>query len=667
MSTIHAWIACAILFQTDIEAPAPVPPLPSPRQLAWHERPYYAFVHFNMDTFINREWGEGTEDPALFQPSELDCRQWVGVFREAGMSGVILTVKHHDGFCLWPSKWSEHTVARSSWREGKGDVVRELADACREAGLRLGVYISPWDRNHPAYGAGPRYDEVFRGQLEELLTGYGEIFEVWFDGACGEGPNGKRQVYDWPSYVEVVRRCQPNAVIFSDAGPDVRWVGNEQGFAGETNWCTLRRDEFFPGTPRYAELTSGHEDGTHWLPAECDVSIRPGWYWHEKEDEAQKSVEELLAIWDASVGRNASLLLNVPADRRGRIPERDAERLQEFRRAREAIDGEDLASGARVTASNVRGNDARFAATQVLDADRTTYWSTDDGVTSGWIELELEREHYVDRVELEEAIPLGQRVRAFSVLVPVGDQWKPLARGTTIGARRTLAFPPVRVKRLRVQFDDARGPLAIARVAVHCKPPSARIEAPASAFLDEIEVRLSSDFPDAELRYLDRDPAKPSPLPAYEQWMPYDGVGIHLTRTSTLRAIASLDGKWSIAPAFQLFAGTREPVFSTACRLSSRLVRDCSGGTTKGSGRAFRISARSSRPQKASRNRSTYRHAVATRTSRSSSPASCAFRRTASGPSICRATTGVVSRCRGGSSWTTTACTARKSERGTSA
>jgi alpha-L-fucosidase len=558
MSTIQAWIACAILIQNAVDAPAPVPPLPSPAQQAWHERSYYAFVHFNMNTFTDREWGEGNEDPALFQPAELDCRQWVRAFHDAGMSGVILTVKHHDGFCLWPSKWSEHTVAHSTWREGKGDVVRELADACREAGLWMGVYLSPWDRNHPAYGDSPRYDEVFRGQLEELLTHYGEIAEVWFDGACGEGPNGKKQIYDWPSYVEVVRRCQPGAVIFSDAGPDVRWVGNEQGFAGETNWCTLRRDEFFPGTPRFAELTSGHEDGTHWVPAECDVSIRPGWYWHEKEDEAQKSVDALLAIWEASVGRNASLLLNVPADSRGRIPEQDAARLLEFRRAREAIYGEDQANGARVTASNVRGDDARFAATGVLDADRSTYWATDDGVTTGWIELELERERHVDRVVLEETIQLGQRVRAFSVLAPAGNDWQPLARGTTVGARRTLAFQPVRAKRLRIQIDDARGPLAISRVALHCKPPSIRIEAPAHAFLGAMDVHLSSDFPDAELRFLDLDPLRSSRLPSFKDWVPYEGV-IHLTSTRMLHAVAFVDGKWSTAPAAELFTGyTRE-------------------------------------------------------------------------------------------------------------
>ncbi len=454
-----------------VEPPAPIPPLPSEPQLAWHAEPYYAFVHFNMNTFTDREWGEGTEDPDLFQPSQLDCRQWVRVFREAGMSGVILTAKHHDGFCLWPSKWSEHTVARSSWREGEGDVVRELADACREAGMRLGLYLSPWDRNHPDYGDSPRYDEVFRGQLEELLTGYGEIFEVWFDGACGEGPNGKRQEYDWPSYVEVVRRCQPGAVIFSDAGPDVRWVGNEAGFAGETNWCLLRRDEFFPGTPRSKELTSGHADGTHWLPAECDVSIRPGWYWHGTENEALKSAQELLAIWDASVGRSASLLLNVPADRRGLIHEVDALRLLEFRRAREAIYGEDLGQTARVSASSVRGNDDHFAATQVLDGDRATYWATDEGVLPAWLELDLAQEQSIDRVLVEEAIQLGQRVRAFAVEALVGKEWKRLATGTTVGARRVLAFAPIRASRIRLVFEDTRGPLAIARVALYCAPP----------------------------------------------------------------------------------------------------------------------------------------------------------------------------------------------------
>ncbi|MFH1943331.1 MAG: alpha-L-fucosidase, partial [bacterium] len=276
-SSIVLLLTCLCRLSTT-SPPHPYGPIPSPCQLTWHELEYCAFIHFNMNTFTDREWGDGTEDPEQFKPTELDCRQWARVCKEAGMKGIILTAKHHDGFCLWPSKFTEHTVKNSPWREGKGDVLRELSEACREFGLKFGVYLSPWDRREPSYGDSPRYNQHFKNQLTEVLTQYGDIFEVWFDGACGEGPNGKRQVYDWPGFIDVVRKHQPGAVIFSDGGPDVRWVGNENGFANPTNWSLLRRDEVYPGYPDYHELTSGHADGTHWVPAECDVSIRPSWY-----------------------------------------------------------------------------------------------------------------------------------------------------------------------------------------------------------------------------------------------------------------------------------------------------------------------------------------------------------------------------------------------------
>ena len=246
-------------------APAPGSLRPTRRQLAWQEVELIAFIHFGMNTFTDQEWGDGTEDPSLFNPTELAARQWVQVCKDAGIEQIIITAKHHDGFCLWPSDYTEHSVKHSPWRDGKGDVVRELADACRDAGLKMGIYLSPWDRHEPCYGDSPRYNEHYTQQLTELLTNYGPISEVWFDGACGEGPNGRKQVYDWPAYIEVVRRLQSEAVIFSDAGPDVRWVGNEHGFAGDTNWSTLRRGEFEPGTPKYRQLTEGHVDGTHWV------------------------------------------------------------------------------------------------------------------------------------------------------------------------------------------------------------------------------------------------------------------------------------------------------------------------------------------------------------------------------------------------------------------
>lgn len=310
--------------------------MPSHRQLMWHEMEYYGFIHFNMNTFTNMEWGMGNESPESFNPTELDARQWARVAKEAGMKGIILTAKHHDGFCLWPSAYTEHSVKNAPWKNGKGDVVRELADACREYGLKMGVYLSPWDRNHSAYGS-PEYVTYFHNQLKELLTNYGDIFEVWFDGANGGsgyygGANETRKIdnktyYQWDEVTRIVRELQPNAVIFGDGGPDVRWVGNEEGWANETNWNLLRKIEVYPGYPKHEQLRSGHEDGTHWVPAEADVSIRPGWYYHPSEDHQVKSLPHLLDIYYQSVGRNASLLLNLPVDTRGLIHENDVRQL----------------------------------------------------------------------------------------------------------------------------------------------------------------------------------------------------------------------------------------------------------------------------------------------------------------------------------------------------
>src|SRR5579862_1656649 len=293
-------IIAAIAMATDDFKP--VPPLPSPRQLAWHRMERYCFAHFGPNTFTGKEWGTGKEATDIFNPKHLDCRQWVHTFKDAGFSGVIITAKHHDGFCLWPSKLSTHTVAQSPWKNGKGDVLKELSQACKAEDMKFGVYLSPWDRNHPTYGT-PEYNETFKAMLKEVLTHYGPVFEVWFDGANGEGPNGKRQVYDWPGFIQVVRQCQPNAVIFSDAGPDIRWVGNEEGYAGETNWCTIDKGKFSPGHADQHVLNVGDENGPDWVPAECDVSIRPGWFWRESENTKIKSVQKLMDIWYGSVGR----------------------------------------------------------------------------------------------------------------------------------------------------------------------------------------------------------------------------------------------------------------------------------------------------------------------------------------------------------------------------
>ncbi|MBC7188123.1 MAG: alpha-L-fucosidase [Calditrichaeota bacterium] len=462
-------VVTAMLFCCNSAPPPPAPcgPIPSSRQLAWHELEYYAFIHFGMNTFTDREWGDGQENPTLFNPHALDCRQWARVCKEAGMKGIILTAKHHDGFCLWPSRYTEHSVRNSPWRDGHGDVLAELATACRQYGLKMGVYLSPWDRHEPSYGDSPRYNEFYKNQLREVLTGYGELFEVWFDGACGEGPNGRRQVYDWPRFFAVVRECQPQAVIFSDGGPDVRWVGNERGFADETNWSLLRREEVWPGYPRYHELTSGHADGTHWVPAEADVSIRPGWFYHPAEDAQVKSVAELLEIYYASVGRNAALLLNVPVDRRGLIARVDSLRLVEFRRALQAEFPEDLARRARATASQVRGNHRRFAPQRAIDGDNATYWATDDTITSAWLELDLRKPTVVNRIVLQEYIALGQRVEEFHIEADVDGSWQRVAEGTTIGYKRILRLPDLRARRVRLCISKARACPTIATFALY--------------------------------------------------------------------------------------------------------------------------------------------------------------------------------------------------------
>src|SRR5690349_8514661 len=329
----------------------PASPRPSPSQLAWQRDELALFLHFGVNTFTNREWGDGREDPAVFNPTALDARQWARAAREAGARALILTAKHHDGFCLWPSGLTTHSVAQSPWRGGGGDVVREFTDACRREGLRAGLYLSPWDRNAPVYGDSPRYNDFYCAQLTELLTRYGPIAEVWFDGANGEGPNGRRQAYDWPRMWGTVRRLQPNAVMFSDAGPDVRWIGNERGVAGTTNWSTVDPAVVpFPGATGDAVmrmLQQGDPNGSAWRPGETDVSIRPGWFHHAAEDARVKSVDDLVGLYFTSVGRNSKLLLNVPPTRAGLLSDVDVSRLAEMRSRLDSLFSKDLIRGAR--------------------------------------------------------------------------------------------------------------------------------------------------------------------------------------------------------------------------------------------------------------------------------------------------------------------------------
>lgn len=458
--------------------PAPYGAVPSERQLGWHKLELYGFVHFTVNTFTGKEWGYGDEDPAVFNPTDFDAAQIARAAKAAGLRGLILTAKHHDGFCLWPSRYTEHSIAHSPYRGGKGDIVGELAAACRTEGVKFGIYLSPWDRNRADYGQAS-YLEYYRAQLTELLTNYGELFEVWFDGANGGdgyygGAREKRTIdaksyYGWEETWALVRRLQPRAAMFSDGGPDVRWVGNERGEAGEPCWATLQAADFPPGGSDTHRLNTGDRGGAQWVPAECDVSIRPGWFYHAEEDARVRTPENLVDLYFASVGRGGSLLLNLPPDRRGRIPDQDIAALRGFRERREAIFREDLAKTATVSASQVRRGDGRFAAAGLVDQDQETFWATDDAVTSAEVMVDFGREATFSVVSLREAIRLGQRVERFAIDVWRGDRWTEIAHGTSIGARRIVRFAPVTANRLRVRLE-APVPLAVSELAVYREP-----------------------------------------------------------------------------------------------------------------------------------------------------------------------------------------------------
>lgn len=481
------WFFLFLLFFscTSVEPPQPVMPVPSERQLAWHEMEFYAFVHFNMNTFTNMEWGFGDESPEQFNPTQLDCRQWAQVCKEAGMKGIIITAKHHDGFCLWPSEYTEHSVKNSPWRNGKGDVVRELAEACKEYDLKLGIYLSPWDRNNANYGK-PEYITYFRNQLRELLTNYGEVFEVWFDGANGGtgyygGANEERRVdkktyYDWETTYKMVRELQPNAVIFSDAGPDVRWVGNEHGYAYPTTWSNLLRNEIYGGMPEYSKkYSAGQENGTHWVPAEADVSIRPGWYYHPSEDHKVKTLPQLLEIYYKSIGQNASLLINFPVDKRGLIHEKDKEQILKLSQAIKSDFHTDLAKNAEITASNVRGDAKKYNAQNIIDGNKNTYWTTNDDVIKSSIIIDFRSETEFNRLLLQENIRLGQRVKKFTVDAFIQNQWQEIASETTIGWKRILRLPNTTASKIRINIADAKACPVISRVGVF-KAPKVLVE-----------------------------------------------------------------------------------------------------------------------------------------------------------------------------------------------
>lgn len=431
--------------------------VPSPQQLEWQQMELTAFLHFGINTFTDREWGDGKEDPALFNPTDLDAEQWVRTLKEAGFKMVLLTAKHHDGFCLWPTKTTKHSVASSPWKDGKGDVVKELRDACTKYDMKFGVYLSPWDRNAECYGDSPRYNEFFIEQLTELLTNYGEVHEVWFDGANGEGPNGKKQVYDWDAFYKTIQRLQPKAVM-AIMGDDVRWVGNERGLGRETEWsATVLAPGIYArseaSNKRLGVYSQAKDLGSRemlknatelfWYPSEVDVSIRPGWFWHESENGKVKSLKHLADIYFQSVGYNSVLLLNIPPDRRGHIHEADVARLKEFAAYRQQA----------------------FADNRVKKGQKM--W---DAASGDQRVYKLKPSSTINVVLLQEDIARGQRVESFRVEGRVGGQWQLLGEGTTVGYKRMLRFPEVEAEALRITIGSSRLEAHISNVAAYYAP-----------------------------------------------------------------------------------------------------------------------------------------------------------------------------------------------------
>lgn len=460
-----------------VNAPAPVSPLPQPKQVAWQQLETYAFIHFGLNTFGDREWGYGDADLNDFNPTRLDCEQWARVCKEAGMKGIIITAKHHDGFCLWQTKYTDYSIRNTPYKDGKGDIVGELSAACKKYGLKFGVYLSPWDRHQAFYGT-PLYREYFHAQLEELLTQYGDIFEVWFDGANGgDGYYGgardtrtidRRTYYDYPRAWQTVERLQPMAVCFSDGGPGCRWVGNEQGYAFATNWSFLRINEVYPGYDRYKELQQGHADGDTWVAAECNTSIRPGWFYHKREDEKVKTVDKLVDLYYRSVGHNGTFLLNFPVTPEGLIhPIDSANAVDFYKHVRNEL-RTNLIDKAKVKTSAERGTD--FKANNLKDNNYNTYWATPDNVITASISIKFSKREKVNRMMLQEYIPLGQRVKSFTVEYLTEKGWQNIDAGeetTTIGYKRLLRFPTITTKEMRIRISDSRGPICLSELGAY--------------------------------------------------------------------------------------------------------------------------------------------------------------------------------------------------------
>lgn len=493
----------AFLLHSCANAPVPIGPVPTPEQIAWHQMETYAFVHFGLNTFNDLEWGGGDTPASTFNPTDLDCEQWAATLKACGMKGVILTAKHHDGFCLWPTKSTDYNISKSPYKNGNGDLVRELSDACRKYELKFGIYLSPWDRNNAEYGF-PGYVETYHRQINELTSNYGPLFEFWFDGANGGtgyygGANERRSInareyYDYQRAKDTIVNRHPNAMIFGGPCQTIRWVGNEQGWAGATNWAMLSDDD------NYNQLTYGSEDGTSWIPAEVDVSIRPGWFYHQREDHQVKTLAKLVDIYYNSVGHNANLLLNFPVGLSGKIYPQDSLRAMEFYQTISNELKDNLLLNAKVYADDERGY--KFSASKVNDGNPETFWATNDDYPFGSIAFKFEKPVMMNRVLLQEYIALGQRVKSFYLEGELDGKWFKIPTydtTSTIGYKRIVRFNTVELDKLVIYFEDSRGPLCISNIEAYYAP--ALLSEPTISRNYENVVTIESSDKNSEVYY----------------------------------------------------------------------------------------------------------------------------------------------------------------------
>ena len=480
-------LACIVLFCLLMilcgQPPEDIDPntvIPTPGQVEYQHMEFIGFIHFTVNTFTDKEWGYGDESPEIFNPTGFDADQWARTAKGAGMKQLILTAKHHDGFCLWPSKYTEHSVKNSPWKNGKGDIVREFVDACRRHGLKVGLYLSPWDRNHADYGR-PTYIAYYWNQLKELLTEYGEISEIWFDGANGGtgyygGARDTRRIdrktyYRWDETWAMVKRLQPHVLLFSDAGPDIRWIGNERGYAGQTNWSTINRETIVVGEADPSYLNSGDPEGKNWVVPLCNTSIRPGWFYHQEEDSRVKTPQQLLDVYYKSVGRNGVLLLNIPPNRRGLFHDNDIQSLQEFRSILDETFKTNFALGKKASASNTRQQGSTFSPANTVDKKPDSYWAVDDHIREATLEIDLGKLTVFDRILIQEPIRLGQRISEFEIRGFVNGEWSRLAKGTTIGYKRILRIPLVKADKIQLIIHKSNNTPAISNFGIYKASP----------------------------------------------------------------------------------------------------------------------------------------------------------------------------------------------------